>query len=67
MLTPRSTLTRRIAAALDAATWGARAWLGHPGIAEGAQADVVVLADDPREDVAALQRPRAVVLRGVAY
>jgi len=54
-------------AALDAATWGARAWLGHPGIAEGAQADVVVLAADPREDLAVLQSPRAVVLRGAVY
>jgi len=54
-------------AALDAACWSARAWLGHPGIAEGAQADVVVLADDPRRDVAVLRAPRAVVLRGRAY
>jgi imidazolonepropionase-like amidohydrolase len=54
-------------AALDAACWSARTWLGQPGIAEGARADVVVLADDPRRDVAVLRAPRAVVLRGRAY
>ncbi len=48
-----------------AASWRTRAWLGVPGIAEGASADVVVLDADPRVDVAALRRPAAVVLRGV--
>ena len=47
-----------------AASWRTRAWLGVPGIAEGASADVVVYADDPRHDVAELARPVAVVLRG---
>lgn len=51
--------------ALDAATWGARAWLGRPGLEEGAEADLVVYAADPREDVGVLAHPRAVVLRGV--
>ena len=50
--------------ALDAATWGARAYLGAPVLEEGAPADLVVLAADPRTDVGALAGPRAVLLRG---
>ncbi|RYD91430.1 MAG: amidohydrolase, partial [Sphingobacteriales bacterium] len=52
--------------ALDAATWGARSYLGRPALAEGDPADLVVYAADPREDVGVLAHPRAVVLRGVA-
>ncbi|UEL27187.1 amidohydrolase family protein [Pseudarthrobacter sp. L1SW] len=37
-----------IAAALDAACWSARTWLGAEGIAEGARADVVLCREDPR-------------------
>ena len=51
-------------AALSAATWGARAWLGRPALTEGAPADLVVYADDPRRDLTELARPRRVVLRG---
>ena len=40
--------------ALDAATWGARAWLGRPGIEEGEEADLVVYGADPAEDVGVL-------------
>ena len=47
-------------------TWGARAWLGRPGLEEGAEADLVVYAADPRADLAALAAPSAVVLRGRA-
>jgi imidazolonepropionase-like amidohydrolase len=47
-----------------AASWRTRAYLGVPGIAEGASADVVVYDADPRRDVAVLQAPSAVVLRG---
>nr|WP_148234516.1 amidohydrolase family protein [Cellulomonas flavigena] len=47
-----------------AASWRTREWLGVPGIAEGASADVVVYDTDPRADVAVLAAPRAVVLRG---
>ncbi|NUS53537.1 MAG: amidohydrolase family protein [Streptomycetaceae bacterium] len=54
-----------VTAALSAATWSARAWLGRDGLTEGAEADFVVYDSDPREDVAALLAPRAVVLRGV--
>jgi len=50
--------------ALSAATWGAREWLGRPGIEEGAPADLVVYAEDPRADLRTLAAPRAVVLRG---
>jgi len=50
--------------ALTAASWGARAWLGSPALEEGAPADLVVYPADPREDVAVLAHPTAVVLRG---
>ncbi|MER6914923.1 amidohydrolase family protein [Streptomyces sp. NPDC000594] len=51
-------------AALSATTWGARAWLGRPGLDEGAPADLVVYDTDPRADVRALAAPRRVILRG---
>ncbi|WP_252975497.1 amidohydrolase family protein [Janibacter melonis] len=50
--------------ALSAGTWAARGWLGRPAIAEGEDADLVVLSADPREDVRACATPRHVVLRG---
>ncbi|GAB3599297.1 amidohydrolase family protein [Angustibacter peucedani] len=50
--------------ALAAASWSARAWLGHPGLEEGASADLVVLGTDPREELGVLAHPAAVVLRG---
>lgn len=52
------------AGALNAAMWGARAWLGRPGIEEGAQADAVVYLDDPRTDLRILARPHRTLLRG---
>ncbi|MFI9650217.1 amidohydrolase family protein [Streptomyces sp. NPDC052040] len=51
-------------AALSATTWGARRWLGRPGLEEGAPADLVVYDTDPRADVRALAAPRRVVLNG---
>ncbi|MCM2577541.1 amidohydrolase family protein [Streptomyces meridianus] len=51
-------------AALSATTWGARAWLGRPGLAEGAPADLVVYEADPREDVRVLAAPDRVLLGG---
>ena len=51
-------------AALTAATWGARAWLGRDGLVEGAQADLVVYPADPRLDLGVLAAPTHVVLRG---
>jgi imidazolonepropionase-like amidohydrolase len=50
--------------ALGAATWTARKWLGRPGLTEGAPADLVVYASDPRADVRVLADPQLVVLRG---
>jgi len=50
--------------ALNAACWGARSWLGRPGLTEGESADLVVYPADPRTDVAVLAAPTAIVLRG---
>lgn len=52
-------------AALGAASWDARTWLGHPGLEEGAPADLVVYDRDPRTDLSVLDTPSRVVLRGV--
>jgi imidazolonepropionase-like amidohydrolase len=49
---------------LAAGSWGARQWLGLPGLAEGAPADLVVYAEDPRRDLTALREPSRIVLRG---
>ncbi|HET8595267.1 MAG TPA: amidohydrolase family protein [Intrasporangium sp.] len=49
---------------LHAATWGARQWLGRPGIEEGEDADIVVYGADPREDVTVVADPKGIVLRG---
>jgi imidazolonepropionase-like amidohydrolase len=51
--------------ALGAASWTARAFLGLPGIDEGAPADLVAFRDDPREDPGVLEEPVIVVLDGV--
>ena len=51
-------------AALSAASWDARAWLGRPGLEEGAPADLVVYDRDPRADLDVVRSPAAVVLRG---
>ena len=50
--------------ALASATWQARAWLGRPGLEEGADADLVVYATDPRQEIRALAAPQHIVLRG---
>jgi len=50
--------------ALSATAWGARQWLGRPGLEEGAPADLVVYETDPREDVRVLAAPRRIVLGG---
>ncbi|SFC79935.1 amidohydrolase family protein [Streptomyces aidingensis] len=50
--------------ALDAAAWRARAWLGRPGLEEGAPADLVVCAEDPRREVRTLAHPSRVILGG---
>jgi imidazolonepropionase-like amidohydrolase len=51
-------------AALAGGSWVARRWLGLPGLEEGAPADIVAYATDPRQDLGALQEPVRVILRG---
>lgn len=48
-------------AALAAGSWGARKYLGVPGIEEGAPADLVVFARNPLENPAALAEPAVIV------
>lgn len=50
--------------ALGAASWRAREWLGADTLGEGAPADLIVLASDPREDVSVLRSPTHLVLGG---
>ena len=50
--------------ALGAASWDARAWLGHPGIEQGAPADIVVFADDPRVTISVVREPVLIILNG---
>ncbi len=50
---------------LSAASWGARDWLGRPGLDEGDPADLVIYQADPRADLRALGDPQAIVLRGI--
>jgi imidazolonepropionase-like amidohydrolase len=50
--------------ALGAASWTAREWLGLPGIAEGAPADLMVVADDPRVHLDTLANPRLIMIGG---
>jgi imidazolonepropionase-like amidohydrolase len=51
-------------AVLAAASWGAREWLGFPGLVEGGLADLVVYDTDPRLDLRVAAAPRRIVLRG---
>ena len=51
-------------AALAAASWAARRWLGLSCIEEGAPADLVVYDADPRADLDTLRRPQRMILRG---
>jgi imidazolonepropionase-like amidohydrolase len=53
--------------AIAAASWTARAYLGLPGLADGAPADAVVFDADPRKDLGQLDKPRAVIVRGKLY
>ena len=50
--------------ALGAASWTARAWLGLPGIEEGAPADLVAFREDPRDDPRTLADPALILLEG---
>jgi imidazolonepropionase-like amidohydrolase len=51
-------------AALAAGSWAARRWLGHAGVEDGAPADFLVYATDPRADLTVLRTPVRIVLRG---
>jgi imidazolonepropionase-like amidohydrolase len=50
--------------ALGAACWEARAWLGRPALADGAPADLLCFAEDPRAGAAVLSHPQRVILGG---
>ncbi len=54
-------------AALGAASWTARDWLGRPSLEHGAPADLVCYAEDPRGGAAVINNPAVVVLRGRVY
>ncbi len=51
--------------AVAGASWRARQFLGTESLTEGASADLVIYASDPRVEVGALAHPDHVVLRGV--
>jgi imidazolonepropionase-like amidohydrolase len=51
-------------AAVGAASWVAREWLGFSGLAEGAAADIVAYDEDPRVHPEGLRHPSRIVLRG---
>ena len=53
--------------ALGAASWQAREWLGRPVLTDGATADLLCFADDPRSGPQVLARPDRVILRGLVY
>ncbi|MFJ3956907.1 amidohydrolase family protein [Arthrobacter sp. NPDC090010] len=53
--------------AVDSACWAARSWLGASGLDEGAPADVVVYAQDPRKNLTVLATPQQVFREGVPY
>ncbi|HUG29694.1 MAG TPA: amidohydrolase family protein [Candidatus Limnocylindria bacterium] len=50
--------------AIAAASWGARTYLGLPGLEESAPADVVAFDRNPLEDSTVLAEPRLIVLDG---
>ncbi|MGL5406188.1 MAG: amidohydrolase family protein [Propionibacteriaceae bacterium] len=50
--------------AVGAASWRAREWLDYEGISEAAAADIVIFDADPYLDVAVMERPKMVILRG---
>jgi imidazolonepropionase-like amidohydrolase len=52
------------AAALAAGSWAARTWLGLPGLTDGAPADLIAYATDPRADLTTLHTPTRIILRG---
>ena len=54
--------------ALGAACWQAREWLGRQALSDGAEADLLCFADDPRSGPRAVLSPTGlVILRGHLY
>ena len=53
--------------ALGAACWDARSWLGRPALADGAPADLLCFAEDPRSGPPVLSRPDRIILRGRVF
>lgn len=53
--------------AVGAACWDARDWLGRPALADGAPADLLCFAEDPRSGPQVLARPDRIILRGALY
>ena len=53
-----------VTAALAAASWSARTFLGLDGLTAGAPADAVVYDTDPHHDLAILDHPRWVIRAG---
>ncbi|WP_328609578.1 amidohydrolase family protein [Amycolatopsis sp. NBC_00345] len=51
-------------AAVGAASWTAREWLGEPGLTDGAPADLVVYAEDPTVAPEVLTDPKRIILCG---
>ncbi|MDG4779679.1 amidohydrolase family protein [Micromonospora sp. WMMD961] len=49
---------------LAAASWGAREWLGFPGLIEGGLADLTAYPEDPRLDLRVVRAPSRTILRG---
>jgi len=47
--------------------WAARTWLGRPALVDGAPADLLCFAEDPRSGPAVLSRPDRVILGGRVY
>ena len=50
--------------ALGAASWRAREWLEAESLEEGASADLVVFAEDPRVNISVVRAPQLIILRG---
>ncbi len=53
--------------AVGAACWDARGWLGRPVLVDGAPADLLCFAEDPRTGPQVLGRPDRIILRGRVY
>ena len=53
--------------ALGAACWDARSWLGRPALEDGAPADLLCFAEDPRSGPQVLSRPDRIILRGKVF